>query len=270
MLLELDPAEFSKLAVLRGEGGAADALLPLAVVHGVQAGRVFVDDRQRPDAAFIVNRFGFCLRLGRDIEGFDADLLQALGPDGELADKYLLWYAPPPAWECVFSSLAPGSVRRRERIRFEFDPATATYLAAQDACPPGFQLRPLTSSLLPQTQSLKLDIESRFWASADQFLANGVGVALLHGEEIVSVCYSACVVDKHAEVDVATSEAYRGRGLARLAAREYVRACLRKGLTPAWDAFIENPGSVRLAENLGFRPLRRYDFYTFATPLPSP
>lgn len=49
--------------------------------------------------------------------------------------------------------------------------------------------------------------------------------------------------------------AFRGRGLAAVAAAALIRECLRLGLEPSWSA--SNPVSKRLALRLGYRPGRQ-------------
>jgi RimJ/RimL family protein N-acetyltransferase len=83
----------------------------------------------------------------------------------------------------------------------------------------------------------------------------------------VSLCYAAAVADGLAEVDVVTSAEFRGRGLAGVVTREFIKECLRRGVAPTWDCFDYNAGSVKLAEGLGFVEARRYDFYSFNVPI---
>jgi RimJ/RimL family protein N-acetyltransferase len=265
--VELGPDELTRCARLGVAGPQGIPYLLRAVLQGLQPGRVFADDRAVPRAAFVVNRVGFCALLGQETDAFHDAVVDAMTREGALGVRYLLWYAPPPSWASALDGLVPAPVRRRERVRFEFDRALASYVDNVETVPEGFALRPLTGEWMSRVGPLKLDIASRFWASAEQFRAEGVGVGLFHGDVVASVCYAACVADRHAEVDVATAEAYRARGLASVAGREFVRLCLRRGIVPAWDAFAENQGSVKLAESLGFRPRATYPFYTFALPL---
>ena len=269
-LVECGPEERAAALALYREGCAPGPFLILAVLQNLQPGRVFVDRLPEPRAAFVVTRFGFCVLFGRGTDGFHAALSEKLQTAGSLGPSYLLWYSPPAEWRGLLDPLTPTPVRRRERVRFEFEGSAASYIEEAEACPPELALRELTADLLPSTRSLKVDLESRFWSSGEDFLRHGVGVGLFRGGEIVSLCYSACVADGHAEVDIATDAQYRTRGFGALVGRAFVRACMRKGITPAWDAFAENEGSVRLAKALGFRPRISYDFYTFPLPLRLP
>jgi RimJ/RimL family protein N-acetyltransferase len=265
MTEELRPDEFQRALPLYRAAGARFPLIS-AVLRRSQRGRVFADAPAAPRAAFVVNGFGFACLLGGPAEEFDEGLGRLLAAPGALGTSYLLWYAPPEAWQARLDRLGPDRVRRRVRVRFEFLGDRAGWSREPEAPPPGFELRRLTPELLPATEKFGLDLASRFWSSAEDFAANSLGVCLTAGGEVASLCYAAAVADGLAEVDVATQAEYRGRGLAGFVTREFIRGCLRRGVAPTWDCFDYNAGSLRLAEGLGFAELRRYPFYSFNVP----
>lgn len=268
MIEELKPEEFRRVLPLYE---AAGVRLPLisAVVRRKQRGRVFADAREAPGAAFVINDFGFAYLLGAGHEKFDAGLERLLSTPGALGPTYLLWYSPPAGWRARLDALGPDLVRRRERVRFEFREGLAPWLGEPVECPAGFELRELTPGLVPATEKLGVQLASRFWASAEDFAENGLGVCLTEGDEVVSLCYAAAVADGLAEVDVVTQPEYRGRGLAGVVTRQFIKECLRRGVAPTWDCFDYNAGSLRLAGGLGFAELYRYPFYSFNVPVKS-
>jgi GNAT superfamily N-acetyltransferase len=250
-MIELDTEDFPEVLPLYRSSGFRFPLIS-AVIQRQQRGQIFADRKTDPRSAVVINNFGFMYWLGVG----DDSSFQFTG----IKPSYLLWYAPPHNWQ---DKLDAAGARRRERIRFEFrgragEPANV---------PAGFELRNLDLDLITKTSKFKLDLDSRFWSSAEDFVQNGLGVCLLKDDEIVSVCYAAAVSDGLAEVDVVTDEAYRAHGLATVVSREFIRECLVRGLKPTWDCFVYNTGSVRLAERLGFSELVRYPFYSFNIPL---
>ena len=64
-----------------------------------------------------------------------------------------------------------------------------------------------------------------------------------------------------------TDAEFRGQGLGTIVAQEFNRLCLQNGISPTWDCFDYNTGSMKLAERLGFVEVRRYPFYSFNIPL---
>jgi GNAT superfamily N-acetyltransferase len=267
MFAELQPDEFPRVLPLYRAAGVRFPLIS-AVIQRRQRGRVFADAGAAPGAAFVVTDFGFACRLGGEGgKEFDAGLARLLATAGALRPEYLLWYAPPADWQARLDALGAPTVRRRERVRFEFREGRAGWLGAPVECPAGFELKRLSAELVPATEGLGVDLASRFWASADDFAENGLGVCLTAGGEVASLCYAAAVADGLAEVDVVTRPEYRGRCLADAVTRQFVKECLGRGIEPTWDCFAYNAGSMRLAEKHGFAEWYRYPFYSFNVPL---
>lgn len=91
----------------------------------------------------------------------------------------------------------------------------------------------------------------------DDFMARGLGVAALHGGELVGgassyVCFSGGI-----ELQVETRQDMRRRGIALACCAGLILTCLDRGLYPSWDA--ANLESVALAERLGYRLAGPYD-----------
>lgn len=265
MLIELSSEEI-KAADRHARLGSKFPLLQ-AVVRQKQPGAVFAERRAEPNAFAIVTRFGFMGICGDSEDPrFDVGLLELLSTPGANTPSYLLWYAPPAHWQDRLDKAA-GSVRRRERTRFRLNRDLADCLRRTESPQRGVEVRPLDAALLPTTAPLGLHLDSRFWSSAEQLLAEGVGACTMLNGEVVSVCYSACVVDGFAETDVATIPQHQGRGLASKAARLYIDNCIRKGIEPMWDCFTTNKMSMALAKSLGFEPQQTYPLYSFNVPL---
>ena len=267
MIAELERDSFQSVLPLCRAAGACFPLL-LSVVENGQRGQVFVNRRDGPGAALVVNNFGFTgLFEAVPDEAFDQSLIEMFRAGDALRPSYLLWYDPPARWRQRLDSAGGESVRRRERVRFDFRSERAGYLGEPARCPAGFELQRLSPGLLRKVEKFGLNLESRFWSSADDFLERGMGVCLVKDGEVASLCYAAAVAGGLAEVDVVTDPEFRGRGLATVVAQQFIRECLGRGVTPTWDCFAYNTGSMRLAEVLGFVERRRYTFYSFNVPL---
>lgn len=265
MLIELRPDEVVRARPLYQSTGACFPLIS-AVLHGLQRGQVLVDFREEPQSAAVVTHFGFTLVVGSGGRAFDDGLSAVLSTEEVLEPSYLLWYRPPPAWRARLDA-HPEGVRRRERARHHFSADRAAWLNHPPSLPAGYEVRPLSADLLAATDELGLDIASRFWTSAADYQRNGLGACVLDGERVAAVCYAAAVVDGLAEVDVATRPDMRGRGLALMAGQAFVRECMTRGVTPTWDCFVDNTGSLNLAAKLGFVLAQTYPFYSFRTPI---
>lgn len=266
MIVALNEGEFPRVLPLYREVGGTFPLIS-AVIQKLQRGQVFVDERQSPRSALVVTDFGFTMFVGaEDNELLDAGLTDLFSRKNQLRPSYLLWYSPPIGWQKKLHALGPDLVRERERVRFEFRPDQADWLNTPVNAPTGLELRELTPGLIPKTEKFGVKLDSRFWSSAKVFSENGIGVCLMKDGEMVSLCYAATIADRLAEVDVVTDPEYRGRGLASVTARQFIKECLGRGVVPTWDCFAHNSGSMKLAAKLSFVAKRTYAFYSFNVP----
>ena len=234
-----------------------------SVLRGIQRGQVFVDRLEEPRWAFVRNAFGFSYVLGEP-DGRGAELLvSGLGEHPSLRGRYHIWYSPPDSCRAILDGLMSAGVRVRTRIKYEVSEVEGLQaVGVGRSCGIGEVLR-LDAELLRSAECFGLNIGSRFWNSEAEFLKNGMGSVVLVSRELASICYSACLVDQVAEIDVFTAEPFRGGGLALMACRAFLGQCREMAVTPSWDCFDYNLASVRLAAALGFGEVMRYSLYTF-------
>ncbi|MCG8443810.1 MAG: GNAT family N-acetyltransferase [Caulobacterales bacterium] len=250
--------------------GAAAALYPAApegfpliraVLEARQPGAVFADDPSAPRLALILTGFGFAHAVG-DVEGEGpADALTgALAGHPALKGRYVLWYDPPAACRARLEALPEARARTRTRIRYRHAGAPST-----DAPADGASVALVDAETFPALDMFGLDLGARFWRSPEAFLREGLAALVTVDARPASLCYAAAVAGGEAEVDVATLEDFKGRGLARRACAAFIAACRERGVAPTWDCFDYNEPSVRLAASLGSEEVRRYPFTTFNT-----
>ena len=67
---------------------------------------------------------------------------------------------------------------------------------------------------------------------------------------MVSLCFSAFVVDKTHAIDIETLEEHKRRNYGR-SSSGICTGMSSKGIRPYWDCTPENTGSIRLAEKVG-------------------
>ena len=76
----------------------------------------------------------------------------------------------------------------------------------------------------------------------------------------LSVCYSACLVDKVAEIDIVTHPDHRKSGFGQFVTSEFIRLALDRGIIPAWDCFTDNEASLKTALRNDFEKTYKYPF----------
>jgi RimJ/RimL family protein N-acetyltransferase len=222
--------------------------------------RVFIDQINQPSTAFVWDRWGYFYLAGDPNrpetrsslqELLEGSLLPASRSIGQ--SDFILW-PDSTAWRAALADVLPGrSLINIFRRTFHFDPATfyeGRY--SRPSLPPGFTLTPIDASIIGQHPFLEAEILTA-WDTIDAYLEDGVGVCLLEGEQLASVCFSMFVASGAAEVNVFTAKDYRQKGFATLTSAAFIDACLKRKMRPNWECFADNLPSVRLAENLGFK-----------------
>jgi RimJ/RimL family protein N-acetyltransferase len=262
VVFALDRNDFEKVLPLYKREGTIFPLI-LAVIQQKQRGWIFVDDLSHIASALVVTNAGFMQFVGAD--AFFAGVMEFFGSPNTNLPTYLLWYSPSSQIQKILDKFVPEHIRRRERTRFVFN--KQNNIEDPVECPRGFKVQFIDKELIKKIEHFKLNIAPRFWVSEDDFLEHGIGACVMKDGEVVSLCYSACVVDNLAEIDVVTREEYRGRGLAVIASQNFILKCMQRGIMPTWDCFVNNTPSMKLACRLGFTQTLSYPFYSFNLPV---
>lgn len=100
-----------------------------------------------------------------------------------------------------------------------------------------------------------------FWSNADNFVENGVGFSLFCEDMLATTAYSAFILDDKLELGIETVPEFRGKGFAQIACTALIDHCIENGYEPIWACRLENVGSFKLAEKLGFEPIAMVPYY---------
>jgi len=223
---------------------------PLAQVlfDGLQDGKVYADDAERPTTALICPANGFCFACGEPRTDFVRALLPELQTD--LPEKPEL-YATSAAWRTALAPLFAGTVHR---LGFDHD--------GRRAVPPaplaGLSLVPIEPWMRtrwnPAGDRSGLDPWIfDIWGGPAGFAARSFGLAILSEWQPVAFTAACAIGGGEAEVEVGTASAWRQRGLATAACHAFMAECRRRSLSPTWTCQAENTASIALAKRLGYR-----------------
>jgi len=124
--------------------------------------------------------------------------------------------------------------------------------------PEAFTLVPFDEALYHEAlkHEWSRDFCSQF-ASAEDFLTRGVGVAALRNGELVGGASSYAVYSRGIEIQIQTRDDCQRQGIALACGAQLILRCLERNLYPSWDA--ANEPSVRLARKLGYLEAGPYD-----------
>ena len=211
-------------------------------------------------AQVFVGGFSF---LAGDAACPEAGELAANLPQRHAGGEYFI-ASHEPEWEPVVErALGARAVRGlRYAIRKDtdrFDPAKLAQLA--QTLPESYTLAAMDEGLyrMAMAHEWSRDLVSQFADEAD-YLRRGVGMAVLHGGQLVAGASSYVVFRGGIEIEIDTRRDHRRRGLATACGAALVHTCLARGLYPSWDAYSK--ASVALAEKLGYVAGEPYVTYT--------
>ena len=100
-----------------------------------------------------------------------------------------------------------------------------------------------------------------FWDSEDDFLKNGVGFSLFYKDKLSSTAYSSYIHDDKLELGIETVEEFRGKGFAEYTCSALIDYCIENNFEPVWACRLENIGSYKLAQKIGFIPSAEIPYY---------
>jgi GNAT superfamily N-acetyltransferase len=227
-----------------------------SILNGLQEGKIFSEG----NCFFIFHKAAFSYLTSKNDIDYSR-LLNFFLQSTELPEYFHIYDAPYGLIQACNENFKDVNIKLRKRVQLKF---LKEKLALKNAIPAGYKIAKIEASRFEKLASFNLSIENKFWKSEDDFLANGFGFVL--NNEIglpVSICYSACIADDIAEIDVATLPEYQRKGLAKLVVSSFVQYCAENGITANWDCFENNYGSLKIAEQIGFKRIVNYNFLSF-------
>lgn len=231
--------------------GIQDSMV-IACLQGYM-GNAYVETMQEPKAALIVSgEYSF---FGGDPNSKQAEILAGnLFLVNESESTIAIFADDQPEWESRLLSMQeydPEAVPRFGIVQKDYDFDYDVLQGYVDALPEGFELVRFDEEIYHQ--AMEEDWSREFcetFASAEDYLSRGVGFAVLKDGKLVSGASTMTVYDGGTELQVATDEKYRKRGLAMVCAAAMVWDCAKRGIRPCWDA--ANQISKKMALMLGY------------------
>jgi RimJ/RimL family protein N-acetyltransferase len=229
---------------------------PLVGLHAIQTGNgaLFVD--RWPDPRGVLARTGGNYSLVGDPE--------ALAPEDLAGRVSGMVHAPErfvPLLERSFPDLVVW-----ERIILEL-PERPTYRV-----PPGCAIRRLDKDDAHHLWGLGSQTEwiSDTWGGPRGLASSGTGWGAFVEDRLVSVAVPFYVGDRYEDIGVVTESDFRGRGLSAACAGRVAEDILERGRRASWSTSPDNEASLRVAEKVGFEPVRDDRLYVVGQSVPEP
>ncbi len=163
-------------------------------------------------------------------------------------------------WNAKIEQQLDGHVKKLERYTFTF--AKNAYNDRERRELLDYEITKIKQPQIEHSLEFDNQYYDEYWDSTNNFLENGFGFCLQHGDKIISEAVSIFKSHQLAEVDIVTDPSYRGKGLASFIAETFIDYCLFNDIQPCWDCDIHNHASYQLGTKLGFSNPQKYAVYT--------
>lgn len=237
---------------------------PLSILEGTIDGIVFVDNQDQPKCAAVLSTDFIGGRLigdalnGEFNEGFIAMMKEHILSKNGSSNFRLFWSAASETWDELIFRIFGYNVFRISRTQFQFDKDIFEALAPEETHP---NVHRIDAATINSHESLRREIEG-LWGSAENYLQHGVGwVAISSEGRVMGRCNAAFVGGGSAELAIQVNKGVRGQGIGFQLARNFIRDCLDRGVTPNWTCDTQNVPSFKMAQKLGFQADANYNFF---------
>ena len=249
-------------------------LFARSVVEHQIGGAIFVNDTEAPESFYIVHPYGMSLLLGRsDNPVFNEDFKQHALNTHKSRNRHEWMQAYPNDWHTVLATLLDdklvpvalnhnqqqhGIVELNSRVNFRFN--EERYRSVSHAITaPGVEVVATTPELFRAMEGSVTP--NFFWDSEDDFFANGKAFSLLENNQLAATAFSAYKIGNLLELGIETIPAFRGKGYAATVSAALIDFCIKNNYEPLWSCRLENTGSVKLAQKLGFEVALTFPYY---------
>ena len=243
---ELSRGDFERVAHLFDTTQPNSPMI-FATLEGRTLGRAFVDDPNHPTNCLLVTDFQHFSFTHASV---DPQWLHATVAALRPQFGFLLNWSPEMA-----ATLPPPPHVSRTFLGHEF---MEYHAQGELQLPPDRQVRRMDAALFQRGQWRDLMLSA--FGTVERFLAHGIGVCVMAGDEICSEAYAAFLGAGKFEVGIVTNEKYRQQGNAYHACKALLQHIETTGVPPHWSYFENNVGSAATARKLGFGAPRAYQW----------
>jgi GNAT superfamily N-acetyltransferase len=228
-----------------------------AVLGGGNAGRIFVDDLEKPHRGYVWEQDDGTLYQGGEKDWQTlAEMVTMLRQRGTVALGFR-------DGEMDVERFPPDPQAGAECLELE-RPVSGSDLSPYFHLPSGYSIHRMGRDLIEK--SPRLDETLFRYGSLEAYLDKGLDVCILHGDEYVCEAGADMDVGGIREVGVVTERLYRRQGFATIAVAYLLKWCDELGCGTFWDCVRLNIGSLKIARELGFKNERGYKLLAWFPP----
>ncbi|WP_307892047.1 GNAT family N-acetyltransferase [Bacillus swezeyi] len=250
-MIQLTPADMLTAKQMLTEGSPT---FSHALAEGIIPGKIFADDPAYPRTALFQTSSGIYYLAGTLPDTGGDKWLHYLNEQRN-GGRFTVLSASED-WDAFLIGGLKEPLKQMKRTTFSF---------ADERSNPreeiGVKIEMFHEADCKQSVHFSEKYADEYWGGTANFLKNSFGFKVLHEGRTVSECVAIFRSERFAEVDIATHADFRGKGFAVHCARAFISYCKDHKLEPRWDCDLHNKASIRLAEKLGFCPLKTYSLF---------
>lgn len=172
------------------------------------------------------------------------DLLGKIPPN-------LTIFVPNSKWVEILKEYWEEKLRFYKRTQFDSSNLQVHHLRSiVDTLPNSFSIRKVDKHLAQKIDKSWHPFIKESFGSYENFTKKGLGFCTVHKKKIASFALSLLPFEQDLEIQVATMEKFKKKGLGTIISAKLLECCLHNDITPHWDA--TNAVSARMAIKLGF------------------
>lgn len=260
MIYQLEQSDFYKIEVLIKN--SYHELSIKAVINGTSPGKIFVDNLEKPLSTLIITTECKVVAGKADNKLFNIGVKEKLGFFDTLT-------CDNEEWENNIHEIHKN-IALRKYIRRYYELDELKFVDFNRNMDSQYTLEYVNVGNLNN-----LDFENsdkiRDWikfVDISTFKDYCLGAYVRIDKKIVSMSLVDCIVDDRIEIGVKTEKEYKKRGLGSLATAATVSSCISKGINKiGWHCVDTNIGSIKTAEKVGFKLIKKYSSYTPFPPI---
>lgn len=251
-------------------------LFAIAVIDHTVSGRVYVDDVTTPGTFYIVHNYGMSL-LGGDHSNlkFNEAFREYALNLYQHRTSHEWMQVSPNHWNAVLRELFNGAlikaadnkeniaksvIELNTRVNFLFEKEKFA-LSSNERTVNNPKIKVVQNTKEAFDRMKGSVVPKAFWNSSADFQNKGVAFSLFHEEELAATSFSSFLAPGKLELGIETVAKFRGQGFAEKVCAALIDHCLERRLEPIWACRLENTGSFKLADKLGFVPSMELPYF---------
>lgn len=274
--MKILPKSNYKKAAESIKNAAINTLFAEAVIEQKINGEIYVDNIEEPKTFYIIHPYGMTLLVGdSENKEFNNQFKDYALNSNKARHKPEWMQAYPYTWDKVLSELfgdrliassenteqnLSGVIELNTRVNFKFD--QDKFIASRKPVIENDIKIVRTDSEVFRNMPGSV-VPAYFWETEEDFLNNGVGFSLYYKNKLASTAYSSCVNTSQLELGIETVPEFRGKGFAQYVCQALIDYCIEHQFEPVWACRLENTGSYKLAQKIGFVPTIELPYYIF-------